>query len=178
MVGGPIRYAILIGFGARMSTSPSGRITRVHIDLSRFERHHPDTVRAALSEIRAGQRTAAWVPCLLPRIGDDECGIHSIEEAEAYLLEGVLFRDYGAIVEAIRERLIGEWSPVSDVLGPPADQEFIASLTLVRGISERLTGNGFAQMVDTCNELLDLVAEQGYEPCPLTLAFLANSDHP
>ena len=108
-------------------------------------------------------------------MGADECGLHSIEEAEAYLLDGLLFRDYSALVEAIRERLVEQRVSLSEVLGTPADFELISSLTLVRGVSQRLVGNGFSQMADLCDELLCLLSSQGYQPCPATLQFLSKT---
>ena len=149
-------------------------------DLSRFEERKPGLLTGAVAEIVAGRRLTNWTAALLPQIaglvqnaGADELGFRSRAEVEDYLLDGRLFRDYGIILEAVRDQLVVAHMHIVDLFGVPDDRAFIDSVTLVRGVSAHLTGNGFAQMVITCDELLAEAAAQGYEPNVETLAFLA-----
>lgn len=152
----------------------------MHSDLSRFQQRDPELVRIATAEIEAGHRRTQWTAALLPQIaglphnaGADVLGIRNRTEAEDYLLDGHLFREYGMMLEALRNQLVVGQMKIVDLLGEPDDQAFVASLTLVRGICDYLTGNGFAQMIISCDELLRVAAAQGYQPDATTEAFLA-----
>jgi len=152
----------------------------MHADISRFKERKQELLSVAVSEIMAGRRSTNWTAVLLPQVagfarnaGADEPGFRSRAEAEDYLLDGRLFRECGIILEAVRNQLVVARMKVIDLFGQPDDQAFVDSVTLVRGICGHLTGNGFAQMVIACDELLLVATSQGYQPSAATEAFLA-----
>lgn len=156
----------------------------MHVDLSRFQQHHPDDFLLALGEIEAGQKITHWMWFIFPQLtslGRSEMariyGIEDRAEAEAFLLNGMLFRNFGAIVEAVRDQVVVNGRRIVDLMGPTDARKLVSSLTLMGGVSRGLPGNGFGQLADTCDEILQVAVAQGLEPCAITLAFLHPTPH-
>lgn len=138
---------------------------------------------AALSEIRAGSKKGHWIWYIFPQLTglgttsvSKMYAINSIEEAQAFLRDGLLRHRLQTISEAISEQL-NMHVPLIILMGGKIDvKKLVSSLTLFEYIAKDDLpldkSDDYLKFADTAKHILDTATSQGHPRCSYTVNYL------
>ncbi|KTD01959.1 DUF1810 domain-containing protein [Fluoribacter gormanii] len=134
----------------------------------------------AYTELESGSKQSHWIWYIFPQLKQlgfssiaQHFGIVDFKEACAYLQDELLFRNYHAIAQLVKQQL-KTISVLTLMHGEIDTKKLVSSLTLFREAASFLLHHGdtsqdFAALVSCCEQILKETTKQGYAPCELTL---------
>ncbi len=136
----------------------------------------------AKKELQAGKKSSHWIWYILPQLKalgysstSKFYGLKNFSEACLYLKDPILFQNYCEIVHIIAAQLRKK-IPVETLMGWDIDaKKLSSSVTLFRTVAAYLATQSdpdlpdFSPLINTCDDILRITAEQGYGPCKKTL---------
>ena len=162
-------------------TPPPPDLSRFHAAQDQPRAGHAD----ALREMQAGAKRSHWIWYVLPQLSGlglsdmaQTYGLRGGAEAEAYLRDPVLRGRLLGITSAIARHVVPPaCTTLASLMGSEIDaRKAVSSLTLFEHVSQAMPATehlGDVQALgDVATRILDAVASQGCERCPLTLASL------
>ncbi len=146
----------------------------------------------ALRELRAGRKTSHWIWYVFPQLaglGQSPTAVHygiaGPDEAAAYLRDPVLAERLVAASAAVRAHVAparGVPLRLEELMGSSIDAiKLVSCMTLFGHMAQRERDHAneprpeLDALVEHAHAILVAAAEQGYSPCPFTLAELGSS---
>ena len=143
-------------------------------DFERFTRAQERDFAQALAELDAGRKRSHWIWYVFPQLAGlgsspaaQTYGLQGVEEADAYLRDGVLRDRLLAAANAVRRHLERE-SPAGlrTLMGSDVDAlKLVSSMTLFREIARRL---GDDEVASVAQAILRAAKAQGFAECEFT----------
>ncbi len=136
-----------------------------------------NTYQKALKEIERGRKTNHWIWYVFPQIqgmgksyNSKTYALSDLNEAQAYLLDPLLYSRYQTILFAAHEQL-QKGTPINVLMGSQIDaQKLNSSLTLfeIASFSLAHTDEKYKTLGKLCSSTLDIIKQQGIEKCRYT----------
>lgn len=153
-------------------------MTTDETELGRFVVAQRDDIGRALEEIDSGRKRSHWMWYMFPQVTglgsspmSRQYAIHSIDEAEAFLLHPTLGPNYQRLVDAVWHQVVELGVTIESVFGSPDNVKLVSSLTLFAGVARRLDAADVSPV--RMDDILRAAEREGLGRCTTTERFLA-----